>query len=159
MINQNEIVNVTSVSDKLSLLSINEVVTPLQSKEVVALSIIKGGTSYDSYIAGEPISGGRVIAVIDGVARHANITNPDHRDKIVGISRTAATTGTAFDVATRGKFYYYGLGLIPNANYTFDELGRLKTSAPAGAKFWQLLGNSIDQDTININIGLTISRV
>ena len=158
MTNLNEIITVTSIDEKNSIVNISEVVAPLQSKEVVALSFIKGGTSYDSYIAGEPISGGRVIVVIDGLAYHANIKNIEHRDKVVGFSRTAAAEGVAFDVAIRGKFYYYGLGLIPDVNYTFDELGRPSTSPPTGAKFWQTLGNSINQDTINIKLSHTISR-
>ena len=155
MTNLNEVINVISENEKQSIVSINEITEPIQSKEVVALTVIKGGTSYDSYIAGEPISGARVIVAIDGLAYHADITNPVHRDMVVGISRTAATSGGVFDVATRGKFYYYGLGLTANEAYTFDNTGKLVQSYPNGS-FYQLIGNAVDQDTININISTTI---
>lgn len=155
MTNMNEIISVSSVNERETILSVNEVTEPITSKEVIALTVIKGGTSYDSYIAGEPISGGRVIVVIDGLAYHADITNPDHRDLVVGISRTAAISGAAFDVATRGKFYYYGLGLDDNEIYTFNNVGILVESYPNGS-FYQIIGNAIDQDTINISLTNTI---
>lgn len=109
-------------------------------------------------VAGSSLSSGRVVCVINGTAVYFNPGDVSMSGLMTGITKSAALAGSKVVIQLSGAFYESGLGLVQGREYYAGPDGMI-TINPAGLKLVQSIGSSIDVNTININIQLSIETI
>lgn len=115
------------------------------------------GFSYTG-TAGENISGGKVVHIKDGKIYHFDPSDESLYGAAIGISNTSADVGTSVTITVTGNFVEVGLGLIPDTDY-YAGAGGILITDPTGLKVTQLVGRSVDSNTIFINLQLPIITI
>jgi hypothetical protein len=98
--------------------------------------------------AATPISSGRLLSVIDGVASYFD---PAGSGEPTGVAITAALQDAELTLVLVGMASVSGWGLTPGATYYAGPNGTI-TAIPPGADRVQAIGVALDTDTLNINI-------
>lgn len=98
--------------------------------------------------AATPISSGRLLSVIDGVASYFD---PAGSGEPTGMAITAALQDAELTLVLVGMASVSGWGLTPGATYYAGPNGTI-TAIPPNADRVQAVGVALDTDTLNINI-------
>jgi hypothetical protein len=119
-----------------------------------------GGIDYSTYntTSGEALSGGRVVVIKNNQAFYFNPNDITMLGLVTGVTKTAASLNASVAIKLFGAFYESGLGLTPNEMYFVGVNGTLITD-PTGLLIVQSIGNSLNEDTLNININSPIVTI
>lgn len=127
-------------------------------EETIIVEITPGGENINttseyilSVTAGQDLSGGRLVYITGGIARYFNPNDLSLYGKATGITKSAAMNGLPVLVQIDGVLYESGFGLSLGALYYAGINGTL-TVDPSGLQIVQIVGNSIDENRLNINI-------
>jgi hypothetical protein len=102
-----------------------------------------------SVVAGQPISAGRFVVVENGQVFYYDPNRSDLITKPLGISITAAITGTPCVVQSSGKVTIAGWGLTPNALYFANANGVISTTPSTQVS--HVVGYAYDANSLIIN--------
>lgn len=133
----------------------------ITTPRVYYVDIITGeaGTSSDysvfNTIAGQSLSGGRVVVIKNGKAVYFNPNDITMLGLVTGITKTAAANNAEVQIKLFGAFYEAGLNLTSDEMYFVGVNGTLVTD-PTGLLIVQPIGNALNSDTLNININSPI---
>jgi len=114
------------------------------------------GNDNAQLIAGENISGNRMIYIKDGKAFYADANNTDCLNKVIGMSLNAATINDTVNIRTFGKINNPNWGLIQNANYLLNTNGEIYLGGDNN--FTQIIGFAIDSENLFIKLQIPIKR-
>jgi hypothetical protein len=111
---------------------------------------VKGDAGNIAYFeAGEIISGGRLLVLINGKAFKFNATDELHYGKEIGFSVIAVTVGETVPVVKAGKI---AIGsLIQDETYYANDDGLIFTT-PVFSGIFLAVGTAIDNQILQINI-------
>lgn len=104
----------------------------LDGKEYFTIGTIGGGTTnsiINDYIAGDTINGNRVVMLDNNTILHADPTDENNYNKIIGISINSGLVGDTIQVISLGKLGSFG-SLIPNDTYYLDINGLITNTIP-----------------------------
>lgn len=116
------------------------------------------GGSIVTATAGQNLSSGRAVVSINNQIVYFNPADETHAGLLYGITKTSALTGQDVEVQLAGVFQETGLGLTPNLVVYAGASGVLTHTPPASGLIQQV-GASISNDTLNINITLTVISI
>lgn len=120
-----------------------------EMKEKENVSSMNVGESILSCIAGENISGGRIVRINDDSVFYYDPTDDANTGLVLGVSLNAALVGSAVAVQTSGICYLPGQGLTPNRRYYAGAQGTMVNQP--NTLIVQPIGHSISVDKIAIN--------
>lgn len=116
------------------------------------------GPGAPSWIAARPLSAPRAVRGLgDARLDYASALDPDHRAAVLGITVTAADTGTAVDLVLAGPLTSVGWGLTAGLPIFLGADGQVVQTAPPGAAFLLRLGHAAEPDTAVIRIAPAIT--
>lgn len=117
---------------------------------------IKSATNISSFTAGENVTSGQAIAVLeDGKAYVYDVSNLDHYGLFAGIAVSSAVVGSEIRVCHSGVCVDVGSGWIQGNVYYVGSNGLL-TTIPSQSGLILEVGKAINTDTILINSKLEI---
>lgn len=99
--------------------------------------------------AGQTISAGRFVVVENGQVFYYDPNRSDLITKPLGISITAAITGTPCVVQSSGKVTIAGWGLTPGAMYYANANGVISTNS--SSQVCHVVGYALDTDSLFLN--------
>lgn len=112
---------------------------------------------YDA-IAGQNLSGGRVVYIDNGKAFYFDPSDETLSGYTLGITKNAALLNDPVKVQTYGVFYESGLGLVADTKYFIGPNGTLISSV-AGLKVVQQIGVSLTTDKIALHFYSSIITI
>lgn len=128
-----------------------------QENEIPPVNNARYAPTYTA-IAGLGLSSARVVSIINGTAVYYNPMDVGMYGLITGLTMTSAVIGGKIEIQLSGAFYESGLGLEQGKEYFAGPDGTI-TVNPAGLKLVQSIGNSIDSNTLNLNINSPIETL
>jgi hypothetical protein len=129
---------------------------PLATSETIKKAVAE--LSEVSCAAGENLSGGRLVYLLDDRACYYDPLNPTLVGCVAGMTKNAALKGENVKVQITGKFVEPGLGLKKGKQYFAGVRGTL-TLNPTGLKIVQAVGLAIDENTLAINFNSPIVTI
>lgn len=145
---------------------LDEAVLPLVDGDVISVqqfgedfvrkvSVSEIGTAKSRITAGETISGHMLLVSIDGLAYLADPTDLTHADAIIGVSKTAAGSGSAIEYIPFGDVA--AGSFTQNQTYFAGLNGTLSTSPIAvGAAWMAKVGYAKSSTVLNVQIDPSI---
>lgn len=114
------------------------------------------GTSYiPNVVSGSNLSGHRIVYLdTNGDAQYASSNNLNHIGKVVGITTSATTTGSATEIRTMGKFEEPSWNFETGLNIYLGNDGLITQVIPTfpTSLFSQVVGYVINPTTIYIQL-------
>jgi hypothetical protein len=125
--------------------------------------IIVGGADSSNIfqtVAGETLSGNRVVYIEDGKAFYYDPFNVALYGKCLGITTGAALENTQVSVQLSGVMNWTAAPLTPGSLYYVGDAGQLTTDPPVGGlTILQRVGYAIAADKLKINFDLNILTI
>ena len=127
--------------------------------DVVSIGTVieKQGRDYtdDTFIAGEALSGHKIVYLKDGKVFTASNDNLDCINSIVGITQNACLANEQIVIKRKGIVSLNLWGLIPNSIYYLGINGNLTNVAPTSGA-WAIMGVAIDANNFNLDKQITV---
>lgn len=104
----------------------------------------------DIYIAGQILSGQRVVMLSSGKAIYYDTTDENNIGKVLGITNQAALTNELVEVIGDGLMTGFSGSLIPNSVYYAGVNGTLTAVIPS-INIFQRIGVAINSNTLKVD--------
>lgn len=141
----------------LTEIDFTQQVTELTSDTLVVIQDAAIGDSTLSKVAGVPLNAYKLLTTdADNQAIYADAANPEHVNRIIGLSQTAATAGEVVRIQFAGTIRNQGWNLPVGALLFAGLAGELSTVA-VGA-FSQIVGYVVSPTSIFLQSSLGIIR-
>ncbi len=125
-------------------------INTIKQFEVLNVSLTDNSKVVNQYVAGEAINGHRAVVIVGSKLYHADCTNLNHINKVIGVSLNAGSINDTISVQSAGDVVQNSWGLTQDSYYYFDNVGMITTIKPT-SKFIQILGYAKDSNTLVIN--------
>lgn len=109
-------------------------------------------TDLELFTCGEQISGGRALALINGMVYHFQPGDLSHFEKCIGISTQAGHIGEIIDVSIKGQLANLGEFLMADKTIYSGDNGVLTDEEPRSGYILQAVGQAKDAGTLFIEV-------
>ncbi len=111
---------------------------------------VPGGAATETYPAGENLSTGRVVILEAGEAFYFQPTDPDHAGRVVGLTKSSASTGSDVSIQPFGVASDPAFSFTPDVGLYATTNGQITATKPT-TDIIQFVGVALETNKIRLD--------